>query len=92
MSDNQVEFQVLWEQVKKLEKQNAKMQKTLDLLVPGSLDLIGALRRIAAEYPAAVGPLDCPGPPHACPKCEIWHILGEAGMLPQNKVSCESGE
>lgn len=35
------------------------------------------LERIAREYPHVAGPNDCPPAPHACSKCEIYHLLAE---------------
>ena len=40
-------------------------------------DAQDTLARIALEYPEVAGPNTCPPAPHACPKCEIYHLLNE---------------
>ena len=40
--------------------------------------LTNTLERIAIAYPEVAGPpFDCPPPPHACDKCEIFFLLAE---------------
>lgn len=45
------------------------------------------LRRIAREFVAVAGPNNCPPAPHACPKCEIYHLLDterQSVMVPES--------
>ena len=47
-------------------------------------DIVDGVQRIAIEYPQVAGSNNCPasGPPqnHACPKCEIYHLLEQSGV------------